>query len=81
MSKSNLILVRHGQSEWNRLDQFTGWVDVGLSKKGFKEAENAGKKINKTGIKFDFSFSSILKRSIQTYEQINNICDISVGGT
>ena len=40
MSKSNLILVRHGQSEWNRLDQFTGWVDVGLSKKGFKEAEN-----------------------------------------
>ena len=77
MSKSNLILVRHGQSEWNRLDQFTGWVDVGLSKEGFKEAENAGKKINKTGIKFDFSFSSILKRSVQTYHQINDICDIS----
>ena len=79
MSKSNLILVRHGQSEWNKLDKFTGWVDVGLSKEGFKEAENAGKKINKTGIKFDFSFSSILKRSVQTYHQINDICDISSG--
>lgn len=77
MNASNLILVRHGQSEWNRLDQFTGWVDVGLSEEGFKEAKNAGKKIHKTGIKFDFSFSSILKRSIQTYDQINNICDIS----
>ena len=78
MSKSNLILVRHGQSEWNKLDQFTGWVDVGLSKKGIEEAKNAGAKIKDTEILFDNAFTSILKRSIQTFDQINRICNIPI---
>ena len=67
MSKSNLILVRHGQSEWNKQDKFTGWVDIPLSDKGKDEAQDAGYRIQKSGLKFDYSFSSILKRSIQTY--------------
>ena len=60
MSKSNLILVRHGQSEWNKLDQFTGWVDVGLSKKGIEEAKNAGAKIKDTEILFDNAFKNFV---------------------
>lgn len=77
MKNSNLILVRHGQSEWNKLDQFTGWIDVDLSREGIKEAKSAGKKIKKSGIIFDNVFTSILKRSIQTFDQINCACDIS----
>ena len=78
MSKSNLILVRHGQSEWNKQDKFTGWVDIPLSDKGKDEAQDAGYRIQKSGLKFDYSFSSILKRSIQTYNHINNICKFNL---
>ena len=78
MSKSNLILVRHGQSEWNKQDKFTGWVDIPLSDAGKNEAEDAGHKIEKLGLKFDHSFSSILERSIQTYNEINNICKFNL---
>ena len=78
MSKSNLILVRHGQSEWNKLDQFTGWIDVDLSSEGIREAKSAGKKIKKSAIIFDNVFTSILKRSIQTFDQINFACNISI---
>ena len=58
MSKSNLILVRHGQSEWNKLDQFTGWVDVGLSKKGIEEAKNA--------LNFENAIVGINNRNLET---------------
>lgn len=78
MNASNLILVRHGQSEWNKLDQFTGWIDVDLSNEGIREAKSAGKKIKKSGIIFDNVFTSILKRSIQTFDQINFACNISI---
>ena len=77
MNKSKLILVRHGQSEWNKQDKFTGWVDVPLSSEGKKEAKVAGEEIKKLDINFDYSFSSILKRSIQTYEEINKVCHIN----
>ena len=77
MNKSKLILVRHGQSEWNKQDKFTGWVDVPLSFEGKKEAKVAGEEIKKLNINFDYSFSSILKRSIQTYEEINKVCHIN----
>ena len=60
MEVSNLILVRHGQSEWNKLDRFTGWVDVGLSEKGVEEAKSAGEKIKDTGILFDNIFTSAI---------------------
>tara|TARA_B100000902_G_C27261043_1_gene890753 strand:- start:853 stop:1539 length:687 start_codon:yes stop_codon:yes gene_type:complete len=74
MNKSNLILVRHGQSEWNKQDKFTGWVDIPLSSHGINEAKEAGIKISNLGIKFNYSFSSVLERSIQTYREINKIC-------
>ncbi|MCW6679229.1 2,3-diphosphoglycerate-dependent phosphoglycerate mutase [Anaerococcus sp. NML200574] len=61
-----LVLVRHGQSEWNLANKFTGWVDVNLSDKGVEEAKEAGRKIKEAGIKFDYAHTSILKRAIKT---------------
>ena len=61
-----LVFVRHGQSEWNLANKFTGWVDVNLSDKGVEEAKEAGKKIKDAGIKFDIAYTSILKRAIKT---------------
>lgn len=61
-----LVLVRHGQSEWNLANKFTGWVDVDLSEQGEQEAKEAGKKIKEAGIVFDHAHTSILKRAIKT---------------
>ena len=61
-----LVMVRHGQSEWNLANKFTGWVDVDLSEKGEQEAIEAGKKIKEAGIVFDHAHTSILKRAIKT---------------
>ena len=61
-----LVMVRHGQSEWNLANKFTGWVDVDLSDQGVKEAIEAGKKIKEAGIVFDHAHTSILKRAIKT---------------
>lgn len=61
-----LILVRHGQSEWNQLNQFTGWEDVGLTEKGINEAKSAGHKLKEAGIDFDLAYTSRLKRAIKT---------------
>ena len=66
----NLILIRHGQSEWNALNQFTGWKDPDLTAKGIKEAHNAGKIINNLKINFDFVFTSALIRAQNTAEII-----------
>lgn len=63
---STLILLRHGESEWNLANRFTGWIDVDLSPKGREEAEWAGKELAKEGIKFDIAFTSVLKRAIRT---------------
>ena len=61
-----LVMVRHGQSEWNLANKFTGWVDVDLSEQGEQEAIEAGKKIKEAGIVFDHAYTSILKRAIKT---------------
>ncbi|CAD5901531.1 phosphoglyceromutase 1 [Carnobacterium maltaromaticum] len=61
-----LVFVRHGLSDWNALNQFTGWVDVDLSEAGLAEAEEAGRKIKEAGIEFDLAFTSVLKRAIKT---------------
>lgn len=61
-----LVMVRHGQSEWNLANRFTGWVDVDLSEKGQEEAIEAGRKIKEAGIVFDHAHTSILKRAIKT---------------
>jgi len=66
----NLILIRHGQSEWNALNQFTGWKDPDLTAKGIEEAHNAGKIINNLKINFDFVFTSALIRAQRTAEII-----------
>ena len=62
----NLILIRHGQSEWNALNQFTGWKDPGLTITGIEEAHNAGKIINNLKINFDLVFTSALIRAQNT---------------
>lgn len=66
MEKRNLVLVRHGQSEWNAKNLFTGWKDPDLTELGLNEAENAGILINKTGINFDKMFTSNLIRAQKT---------------
>ena len=66
----NLILIRHGQSEWNALNQFTGWKDPGLTSKGIEEAKSAGKIIYNLKINFDLVFTSALMRAQNTAEII-----------
>lgn len=61
-----LVLIRHGESEWNKENRFTGWIDIPLSKKGEEEARSAGEKIR--GFKFDMAFTSVLQRAIKTFE-------------
>ncbi|MBC86938.1 MAG: 2,3-diphosphoglycerate-dependent phosphoglycerate mutase [Bdellovibrionaceae bacterium] len=61
-----LVLLRHGESEWNKKNLFTGWVDVGLSEQGLKEAQSAGELLKQSGFQFDLAFTSVLKRAIKT---------------
>lgn len=64
-----LVLVRHGQSEWNKLNLFTGWRDPGLTELGVEEAELAGQRLRQRGLQFDVAFTSVLSRAQRT-------CDI-----
>jgi 2,3-bisphosphoglycerate-dependent phosphoglycerate mutase len=61
-----LVLVRHGESTWNKENRFTGWTDVDLSEKGLQEAHEAGRTLRKNGYIFDIAFTSVLKRAIRT---------------
>lgn len=61
-----LILLRHGESLWNRENRFTGWTDVDLSDEGLRQSERAGRILKKYGFEFDVGFTSVLKRSIKT---------------
>jgi 2,3-bisphosphoglycerate-dependent phosphoglycerate mutase len=61
-----LVLLRHGQSQWNLDNRFTGWVDVPLSELGKQEAEHAGKLLKAEGFQFDVAYTSVLKRAIKT---------------
>lgn len=63
---AKLVLIRHGQSQWNLSNQFTGWVDVDLSEEGVKQAQNAGKLIKEAGLEFDQAYTSVLTRAIKT---------------
>jgi 2,3-bisphosphoglycerate-dependent phosphoglycerate mutase len=62
----DLVLLRHGESIWNKEDKFTGWTDVDLSDKGIAEAREAGRKLKERGYFFDAAYTSVLKRSIRT---------------
>lgn len=63
---TKLVLIRHGESEWNKLNLFTGWTDVELSEKGVEEAKAGGKLLKEGGYRFDVAFTSTLKRAIHT---------------
>ncbi len=61
-----LVLLRHGESVWNKENLFTGWTDVDLSEKGIEEAHQAGKLLKQEGYQFDVAYTSVLKRAIRT---------------
>lgn len=61
-----VVLLRHGESTWNRENRFTGWTDVDLSEKGIEEAKKAGRALKENGFVFDVAFTSVLKRAIRT---------------
>ena len=70
MTERLLVLVRHGQSEWNLKNLFTGWKDVDLTAQGIAEAKKAGEKLKARGIKFDVAFTSALKRAQKTLDLV-----------
>ena len=61
-----LVLLRHGESHWNKKNRFTGWTDVDLSKNGIQEAKQAGQQLKEEGYLFDIAYTSFLKRAIRT---------------
>jgi len=61
-----IVLLRHGESEWNKENRFTGWTDVDLTEKGVVEAVEGGKLMKEAGFKFDLAYTSVLKRAIRT---------------
>ena len=63
---TKLVLLRHGESTWNRENRFTGWTDVDLDRTGVSEAQRAAKELREAGFIFDLAFSSVLKRAIRT---------------
>jgi 2,3-bisphosphoglycerate-dependent phosphoglycerate mutase len=67
-----VVLIRHGESVWNKENRFTGWTDVDLSEKGVEEAVKAGKLLKSEGFEFEIAFTSYLKRAVKT---LNNILD------
>ncbi len=73
-----LVLVRHGQSEWNLSNQFTGWTDVDLSENGIKEAIEAGKVLKEKGYTFDLAYTSVLKRANHTLDLILKELDLNI---
>jgi len=65
-TKYTIVLIRHGESQWNLENKFTGWYDCDLSPKGIEEAKSAGEILKKEGYTFDLAFTSVLKRAIRT---------------
>jgi 2,3-bisphosphoglycerate-dependent phosphoglycerate mutase len=71
-----LVLLRHGESTWNKENRFTGWTDVDLSEKGFEEAKGAGQLLKDNGFKFDVAHTSVLKRAIKTLNITLDVLDL-----
>ncbi len=71
-----LVLIRHGQSIWNKENLFTGWTDVDLSQKGIDEAKEAGHRLKKAGFIFDIAYTSYLKRAIKTLHLLQEEMDM-----
>jgi len=71
-----LVLLRHGESTWNKENRFTGWTDVDLSEKGREEARKAGEVLKKEGFVFDLAYTSVLKRAIRTLWTTLDVMDL-----
>jgi len=71
-----LVLLRHGESEWNKENRFTGWTDVDLSERGIKEAAEAGKVLKENGFDFRLAYTSYLKRAIKTLNLVLEEMDL-----
>ncbi|HOI34811.1 MAG TPA: 2,3-diphosphoglycerate-dependent phosphoglycerate mutase [Mesotoga infera] len=76
MAMTKLVVVRHGESTWNKENRFTGWTDVDLSEKGKEEAKKAGEILKAEGFKFDLAYTSVLKRAIRTLWYILDEMDL-----
>jgi 2,3-bisphosphoglycerate-dependent phosphoglycerate mutase len=76
MDNLKLVLLRHGESLWNKENRFTGWTDVDLSSRGLMEAELAGETLKKEGFEFDIAFTSVLKRAIRTLWTVLDVMDL-----
>lgn len=70
-----LVIIRHGESAWNKENRFTGWVDVDLSEKGVAEAKKGGKALKDKGFTFELAYTSVLKRAIHTLDNVLNEID------
>lgn len=70
-----VVLLRHGQSTWNKENRFTGWTNVDLSEQGIEEAKKAGKYLKEAGFHFDIAYTSYLKRAIKTLNQVLDVMD------
>ena len=75
-SRYRVVFVRHGESEYNQLNRFTGWQDVKLTPLGILQARQAGKILKQHGFKFDVAYTSMLKRAIWTYHTVADELDI-----
>ena len=73
----SLVLLRHGQSQWNLENRFTGWWDVDLSERGIEEASTAGRSLRERGLDFDCCFTSVLTRAIRTLDLVLHAMDRS----
>ncbi|NLU36494.1 MAG: 2,3-diphosphoglycerate-dependent phosphoglycerate mutase [Clostridiales bacterium] len=71
-----LVLIRHGESQWNKENRFTGWTDVDLTEKGIAEAKEAGRTLKAEGYTFDVAFTSVLKRAIKTLYYVLDEMDL-----
>ncbi len=72
----NLVIVRHGHSEWNEKNLFTGWVDVNLAPRGITEAAAAGEQMKKAGLRFDVAHTSLLTRAVRTANLALEVMDM-----
>jgi 2,3-bisphosphoglycerate-dependent phosphoglycerate mutase len=70
-----LVLIRHGESTWNKENRFTGWVDVDLTEQGVREAQQAGVLLKEAGFSFDIAYTSVLKRAIRTLWHVQDQMD------
>jgi len=71
-----LVLLRHGESQWNKENRFTGWTDVDLSDKGVAEARSAGRILKEKGFTFDVAYTSVLKRAVRTLDIVLDEMDL-----